>query len=876
MKGWKKMKHLKSWLAGVLAALLLITFAFTGVMAEMSGPVQEAVPESGFSIQTEEALRNQAGMDTRAWDEAAAWQKEVGLQSPITQEELSNGNPDVRILSENGRIWMIDGAEAVGAVSSPMEAYRAVYRLTGLLGAARDAELRLWSVVTMPQGRKAYIFQQVYEGLTVLASTVKLVTGQDGRVMTVISSLSSGKPESTGVQEITAGQAEDIVRKKLTEQGFDDSILPEYTARAILPMETDDETDGDENLPDRLVWIVYSHNPRFADSATVDLPYLAHCVGLDGEYLHVSEVTFPAISSTQGGYPAEYAFEFMEKGEWSGTVHGHGKTTMELTVPVMRDSRTDVWYLGDAERKIAVGDFAALAYGDEKVKLISGPENSGWDEEALITYWHLIRAWDFYADLGWYGPDGSGTPVLLLKDLCLENGESIENAAYLGLEQGWQCFGYGSGAYLGQGLDVMAHEFTHGVTTALMNTNLYQNDYGAINEALSDILGNLCEQMSGDEDDNWLLGEDTGSPFRSMLDPHLFGQPEYVWDIYYGPHTDAPNSLNDRGGVHANSSILNLVAARLCAEYGMPLDTARTLWMTVACGLTPRMDYPQTAELIRWAVRISGCEAYQDAADTLIAETRMAETGLPETLPEGQRLVRLTLPDSGDIADSRWVLWALQVDLPSIQARLGELAALLGSAWNALWGGEAEQEQLEARMDELKEQWHWDELSRALEAEDDDTVSLLMARKLNGYASEHITWRAGDSNDAVMVLRDLPTLYLLMNMNEDDLSMQGLAVMIGGRWFDLAALVNPEGAADEASEKLLMEASEALVNELLNLILNPAKEEPASDTRDLPAVTDLPTEGLENLRLILPAPAEEPAPEDSPLEDSIPAEEVMP
>ncbi|MBR1913466.1 MAG: M4 family metallopeptidase [Lachnospiraceae bacterium] len=39
----------------------------------------------------------------------------------------------------------------------------------------------------------------------------------------------------------------------------------------------------------------------------------------------------------------------------------------------------------------------------------------------------------------------------------------------------------------------MAHEFTHALTTATMTLNIYQNDYGAINEGFSDIFGNLVE-----------------------------------------------------------------------------------------------------------------------------------------------------------------------------------------------------------------------------------------------------------------------------------------------------------------------------------------------------------------------------------------------
>ena len=868
-------KHGKKWLAGLLACAMLATGAAALAEAAVAPPApaqsaaQEKAPE--FTIETEDSLMTKAGLDTRTWDEAVAWEKDNGLSFPFTEEELLAANPDTRILRQDGRIYMIDRVEALGTVTEPMEAYRTVCRLSKMLAAAEDADLRLWSVVTTPMGLKVYVFQQVYEGLTVIASTVKIVTDQEGNVQTVISSLSAEMPESTGVTEITAEQAENAVRQVMAEQGMEDSVMPEYTTRAIMPLKNEMDDEDDEVYPDRLVWIVYSENPRIADGAVVDLPYLAHYVGTDGTYLHRNAVTMPGTSSAQGGFPAEYAFEFMEKGEWSGTVQGRGKTAMEITVPVMRDTRTGVWYLGDPERKIALGDFATMAYGDKTVKLLSSPENGGWEEEDLITYYNLIRAWDYYAEMGWIGPDGIGTPVLLLKGMCLKNGEDLENACYIGLVKGWQCFAYGKNSWLGQGLDVLTHEFTHGVTTTLMNTNLYLNDAGAINEAMSDIMGNLCEATHGEGDELWSLGENTGMIIRSMLDPHRYGQPEYVWDLYYGPHTDAPNELNDRGGVHINSSLLNLVAARLCAESGMPLDTAKRFWITAACGMTPVMDYPQMAELLRWAVSASGCEAYGPQVEALIAQTRMEETEIPETLGDNQVLVRLQLPDTGDITDERWVLVALQVDFAGIMSQLSQIKSLAFGAWKALWGGDEERAALNEQFSEFSESWRLDELLAALQEGDDSAFDTLLGHIFEGAVTQHMTWRAGETQTAAMVVRDLPTMYLLMNMDETDLSLKGFAVLIGKRWYDLTGMTALTEKGDPESEARLTEDMNKMVEDLMNLLLNEPGPEKAAPVQEKLTTIDLPTEGLSQIRLPEPEPeAEEPAAETPAVEEPVP------
>lgn len=62
--------------------------------------------------------------------------------------------------------------------------------------------------------------------------------------------------------------------------------------------------------------------------------------------------------------------------------------------------------------------------------------------------------------------------------------------------------------------DIVAHEFTHGVTHHTSRL-VYQNQSGAINESFSDIWGEFVDQTNGKGTDTpnvkWVLGEDTGT-----------------------------------------------------------------------------------------------------------------------------------------------------------------------------------------------------------------------------------------------------------------------------------------------------------------------------------------------------------------------------
>jgi bacillolysin len=109
--------------------------------------------------------------------------------------------------------------------------------------------------------------------------------------------------------------------------------------------------------------------------------------------------------------------------------------------------------------------------------------------------------------------------------------------------------------YFAAGLDVVAHELTHGVTEYTSNL-VYQGEAGALNESFSDMMSAGAEfffsgTAPGTAD--WVLGEDVIVPtgLRSMQNPLAFGDPDHYSIRFTGPE--------DNGGVHINSGIPNHV-----------------------------------------------------------------------------------------------------------------------------------------------------------------------------------------------------------------------------------------------------------------------------------------------------------------------------
>jgi thermolysin len=109
--------------------------------------------------------------------------------------------------------------------------------------------------------------------------------------------------------------------------------------------------------------------------------------------------------------------------------------------------------------------------------------------------------------------------------------------------------------YFSAGLDVVAHELTHGVTE-YSSRLIYQNESGALNEAFSDVMAVGAEFFlqppgGGPLQADYLLGEDVlaDGAIRSVSDPTVYGDPDHYAVRFTG--------TADSGGVHINSGIVN-------------------------------------------------------------------------------------------------------------------------------------------------------------------------------------------------------------------------------------------------------------------------------------------------------------------------------
>ncbi|MBF0592747.1 MAG: M4 family metallopeptidase, partial [Nitrospirae bacterium] len=173
------------------------------------------------------------------------------------------------------------------------------------------------------------------------------------------------------------------------------------------------------------------------------------------------------------------------------------------------------------------------------------------------AYTYLGDVYDFYYNThGRDSYDNAGSRIVVTVRYCPEDktDDCPYQNAYWDSDLKQLVFGNGF-AYAD---DVVAHEYTHGVTQFTSNL-FYYYQTGAIDESISDVFGEFVDLTNGHGNDSasvrWLIGEDLPiGPIRNMKDPTAFNDPDRIGsrNYYCG--------YQDNGGVHTNSGINNKAA----------------------------------------------------------------------------------------------------------------------------------------------------------------------------------------------------------------------------------------------------------------------------------------------------------------------------
>ena len=179
------------------------------------------------------------------------------------------------------------------------------------------------------------------------------------------------------------------------------------------------------------------------------------------------------------------------------------------------------------------------------------PVQTHFGTEQTYNYFknnHLRNSWD--------GANGEMTSYHGFK------GPSYDNAC-------WGCLGNVAQFGIGPSgasntddwntLDIVGHEFTHGVVQDEAGL-VYYSQAGGLDESFADIFGEMVEQTTEGwtaGTSPWLVGEDRGA-IRSFWNPNGYGHPDtYKGTNWFNTDTCTGQAAGDNCGVHTNSGVQN-------------------------------------------------------------------------------------------------------------------------------------------------------------------------------------------------------------------------------------------------------------------------------------------------------------------------------
>ncbi len=194
--------------------------------------------------------------------------------------------------------------------------------------------------------------------------------------------------------------------------------------------------------------------------------------------------------------------------------------------------------------------------------------NNQWNDPSSVSaLYNAETTYNFYQNVfNRNSIDNNGMAIYSVLHVN-SNGQPMDNAFWSGKVM---CYGDGNTLFkpLAGGLDVAAHEMTHGVDQYTANLQ-YQDQSGALNESMSDVFASLVDSS------NWTIGENVikdyttfpSGALRDLSNPHNGG---VAGDLCWQPAvmSEYVNTTQDNGGVHVNSGIPNHAFYYVAASIG--------------------------------------------------------------------------------------------------------------------------------------------------------------------------------------------------------------------------------------------------------------------------------------------------------------------
>lgn len=459
-------------------------------------------------------------------------------------EEMNDddNNPvNIKYSDDMEKVRSISGKFSEVVINSAEAAFQAIYNVRSLLGLSNPMSSLKWTATNYDDESLIYAFAQLYDEYVVYGTSITV-----------------GADRATGEANYLNSTiiSEDVLARLNTSR--------EYSWEQVR----DDYADMNIVNIDEVVYALgaYEEQPVFA-------------YYIKGEY----EVAI--VSAYDGTVISRYS-TVCDWGDYTTTGSGKDENGDTQTFPV-QFHQWDWWfyYLEDVKRGIYVkGDNASP---------ITHEFNTEWnDPTAISAYVNMIKVYDWYkVHLNRNSIDNNGMDIIVNvhaswfdKDNAYWSGDTKQ--IYF-LDNSSKVNG-GKAPTTAAGLDIIAHETTHGVLDFVLagmgiNSFPYENYTGAINEGYADVFGWLVDHDDNTMGENWQTIRDIANPGRFGYDSnwdHTDSNPVHPYPTKLSEYLIIPRddgSLNQSAMVHSNSSLV-YHAAYLMEQYGIKGSDLEKVW----------------------------------------------------------------------------------------------------------------------------------------------------------------------------------------------------------------------------------------------------------------------------------------------------------
>lgn len=377
---------------------------------------------------------------------------------------------------------------------------------------------------TTIDGDSYYRLQQNYKGIPVYGKTLVCATDEKGNVTSITGNVGDVDTSISLSPTISSEQAAEAICNYLTKNfGYDVPDLP-------LDLSTG------ESL------CIYSAE----DSQECRLAYCMNIgifeIVIDGnnaDVLSVSQTVFEDIESATGYMASDIketnGFSIEKRGEYYYVMRDASKG---LTVYTFDDriSQDDTEF---HQNRASIVESTDEIFGNTKAE-----KELEYEKGAQLML-HAAGIHQYFANLGF---SAKAIDTRLFYNDGYDNGKN----ALGGKVDGHGVISMGSVTGVNC-VDVIAHEYTHFVSRELVGW-IGSAENGALNEAISDIFGEIIESNISGKEINWTMDR-----FRDIAQPNVHNNPNFYKGDNWGDISN-PNRGNDYGYVHNNSTVISHAA----------------------------------------------------------------------------------------------------------------------------------------------------------------------------------------------------------------------------------------------------------------------------------------------------------------------------